>query len=866
MTSSRLAAGARVGPYEIQALLGRGGMGEVYRARDERLSRDVALKVLHTDLAADSERVRRFEQEARGAGALNHPNILAVYDTGESGGSPYIVTELLQGRTLRELLAAGTLGVRKAVEHAAQVARGLAAAHERGIVHRDLKPENLFLTRDGLVKILDFGIAKLGPTGELNAKAETYTFPNTSSGTMLGTMGYMSPEQARGLPADHRSDIFSLGAVLFEMLTGRRAFKGKTPADTLSAILGEDPAAEITAGVDLPAGLLKVVRRCLEKAPEDRFQSARDLAFALEVFAGETKDVALPAEGVPLHRRLAWGGLGLAAGAAVAWVAFLALRDPGPAAPPATFQRLTFRVGNVLSARFAPDGQTIIYSAAWGSQPSEVFSTRTTSRESRALGITDAKLLAVSSKDEMALLLHPELVTWDSYQGTLARVSIGGGAPREVAEDVLEADWSPDGQQLAVVQVTDDGVQLQFPPGRVLYAPTAPRWISFPRFSPRGDRIAFFEHPVALDTHADLRVVDLQGHVQTLAEGYTTGGSLAWSADGREVWLSASRTGGPQQQIHAVALDGRERVAAEGPAALSLADVSPQGQMLVVRITWWTEVRARAKGAREEAELPAADLSFLSDLADDGQRVLGTDVGQGSGPNYRFYVQGTDGSAPIWLGEGDGQALSPDGRFALALLTRASPPQLVVVPTGAGEARVLEPGPLTEYRRAVWDPTGRRVVICGGEREGERRLYVQEVGGGPPRPVSPVGVELLKIGRPVSPDGTRVVASGPDGVPALYPLSGGDPVEIPGVGEADVPLCFTPDGREMFVARYGETPPLVERVDVATGRARPWTGMRRGRPSGLTGQYGVLVTPDGASYAYSYTRTLKDLYLVTGLK
>ena len=315
MTSSRLVTGARVGPYEALALIGRGGMGEVYRARDVRLSRDVALKVLHAEIASDSERVRRFEQEAKAASALNHPNILAVYDTGENEGSPYIVTELLEGQTLRERLVLGGLGARKAVEYAAQVARGLAAAHERGIVHRDLKPENLFVTRDGLVKILDFGVAKLGRPGEeaLGMRAETVS--DTSPGTVLGTMGYMSPEQARGLVADHRSDVFSLGAVLFEMLTGKRAFKGTTPADTLSAILREDPTERFTAGSELPAGVLRVVRRCLEKAPDDRFQSARDLALALEGTAAEPKEVAQ--DGVPhLSRpraRMVAGRLGVRA-------------------------------------------------------------------------------------------------------------------------------------------------------------------------------------------------------------------------------------------------------------------------------------------------------------------------------------------------------------------------------------------------------------------------------------------------------------------------------------------------------------------------------------------------------------------------
>jgi hypothetical protein len=341
---------------------------------------------------------------------------------------------------------------------------------------------------------------------------------------------------------------------------------------------------------------------------------------------------------------------------------------------------------------------------------------------------------------------------------------------------------------------------------------------------------------------------------------------MTWSPDGQGIWLTAARTGGNPQEMRLVTLAGRERVSGEVPGGQELLDVSRSGDMLIARQTNWTEVHARGKGATDEAELPAANLSYLSDLSDDGARVLGTDIGEGVGPNYRSYVQGTDGSAPVWLGEGDGQALSPDGRSALALLLNNSPQQLVVVPTGAGETRVLEPGPVTRYERAVWDPTGRRVVFSGAEGEGEMRLYVQDVDGGLPRPVGPPGVRLLKVGRPVSPDGTRVVAAGPDGVPALYPLAVGDPLFVHGLGETDVPLCFTPDGRELFVARYDEMPPRIERVEIASGHTHPWAGMRRARPSGLIGQYTVLVTPDGASYAYCYTRAMRDLYLVRGVK
>jgi hypothetical protein len=841
-------------------------MGEVYRARDVRLSRDVALKVLHADIASDPARLRRFEQEAKAAGALNHPNIVAVYDTGECEGSPYIVSELLEGETLRERLARGGLGLRKSVEYAVQIARGLAAAHDRGIVHRDLKPENLLLTRDGLVKILDFGIAKLGRYEE-SLGTEVQTMSATSPGTVLGTVGYMSPEQARALPVDHRSDIFSLGAVLFETLTGQRAFKGATPADTLSAILREDPTGGVSAGPEVPAGLLRVVRRCLEKAPEDRFQSARDLAFALEGAVGETGELTSPSRSA-LRRwwlRRSW----IVAASVLVLAGFVlwkgrSLASGGETVPP-TFKRLTFRLGNVRAARFAPDGETILYSAEWGSQSGEVFSTRTTSRGSRALGIADALLLAVSSKEEMALLLRPQLVTWEVHLGTLARAPMAGGTPREVLEDVVDADWSPDGRELAVVQSLESGVQIQFPVGHLLYKPQAPHWIGHLRVSPSGRQIAFVEHSVEGDIHGDLKLVDLRGRVTTLAAGYTSVAGMAWCADGSEVWLTASRTGGESQQIHVVGLSGHERVAAEVPVGLILLDSSRKGDLLVARGTTWTEVRARRQGAVEEVELAAANLSFLSDLSSDGSRMLGTDIGEGSGPNYALYVQGTDGSAPVWLGEGDGQALSPDGRYALALLRNGSPQQLVVVPTGAGETRVLEPGPVTRYERAVWDPLGRQVVFTGAEREGEPRLYVQELGG-PPRVVGPVGVRLLRQGRPVSPDGTRVVAAGPDGIPALHPLAGGDALTVPGLKDDDVPLCFTPDGRELLVARYRETPPLIARVEIASGRTRPWTGMRRTTPSGLVGDYTVLVTPDGASYAYSYTRSMRDLFLVIGQK
>jgi Tol biopolymer transport system component len=863
------AAGAMVGPYKVLALLGEGGMGQVYRARDERLSRDVALKVVHADLAQNPERIRRFEQEARAAGVLNHPNIVAIYDTGQSEGSPYIVSELLQGETLRERMATSSLGTRKAVEYAVQIVRGLAAAHEKGIVHRDLKPENLFLTSDGLVKILDFGIAKLGRPGEEKAETEVETLSaGTTPGTMLGTVGYMSPEQVRGQAAGPRSDIFSFGVVLFEMLTGQRAFRGATAADTLSAILREHPTEAPETATRLPSRLLRVVRRCLEKAPEDRFQTARDLAFALEGAVTETGPEPGPTPQAPRGRRWSRPGPWIAAALALAVAAAFWLgRGSAPRPQPPSFQRLTFRVGRADSARFAPDGETIVYGAEWGASPSELFMTRPTAPRSRALGLHDAAILAISSQEEMAILLRPQVQSFFTTEGTLARVPLAGGTPREVLEGVLSADWSPDGRELAVVHVVGDRYRLEYPIGHVLYEPEPPVWMNDVSMSADGRRLAFVEHPVARDTSGSVCVIGLGEPRRVLASGFAAVQLAHWSPRGEEVWFTGSDKSGETQRIYAVTRGGRLRIVYEQAGPLQLLDLSKEGQALLARGTAWTEIRARARGAEEEIELPAAELSFLSDLSDDGSEVVGTDEGTGAGSNFSFYVQKTDGSPPVWLGEGDGQALSPDGRLVLVRLVQTRPQQLVLVPTGAGETRTLEPGPIVRYTRAVWDPSGRRVVIAGADASDAERLYVQDVGGGPPTAVTDEGVTLASLGRPVSPDGRRVAARDPDGNPALYSLAGGPPAPVPGLDDYDdVPLCWTPDGRELIVAHYEETPVRVEYVEVASGRTRPWKGPRRSLTTGQLGQTRLLVTPDGESYAYGSYRRMSDLYLSSPLR
>ncbi len=444
-----LPAGTKLGPYEIVTPLGAGGMGEVYRARDAKLGREVAIKVLPAHLAGDAHAIERLEREARVLASASHPNIIAIFDFGSSDGLIYVVMELLDGHTLRALLGDGALPVRRTVDYAIQIAQGLGAAHDRGIVHRDLKPENLFVTRDGHVKILDFGLAR---QHVLLGADETTLAQQTEPGTVLGTVGYMAPEQVQGKPADARSDIFAFGAVLYEMLSGRRAFKGQSAAETMHAILRDDPPDLLESVKSLPPALHRIVGHCLEKSPDLRFQSARDVAFNLEsvstLSSGSRGDalagVPRPDAGAPPPLP-SWPR----ARSPVVWPSG---RSRGRRQSLPSYRRLTFDSGTVGRARFAPDGQTIIYSAAWRGEPCEIFTTRLDSRESRPLGLGHAALVAVSSAGELLVGLDAD---W-TYGMTLGRVPLAGGAPRATIENGSFADWSSDGADLAVVRLVDN--------------------------------------------------------------------------------------------------------------------------------------------------------------------------------------------------------------------------------------------------------------------------------------------------------------------------------------------------------------------------------------------------------------------------
>jgi eukaryotic-like serine/threonine-protein kinase len=859
-----LQTGVKLGPYEIVSPLGAGGMGEVYRARDSRLERDVAVKVLPASFASDADRLRRFEQEARAVAALNHPNILAVYDIGSHEDSPYLVSELLEGETLRERLGGGALPARKVIDYAVQAAHGLAAAHEKGIVHRDLKPENVFVTRDGRVKILDFGLAKLTNTDAVADSASlAATSPSmTDPGMVLGTVGYMSPEQVRGKPADRRSDIFSLGAILYEMLSGHRAFRRESSIETLNAILKEEPPDLSTASPNISPALERVVNHCLEKSPEQRFQSASDLAFNLEAISGvSTASQAQKAIALGPSRKWLWlvvGAVFLLASYAA--VFYLGKQTSSFSSP--SFQRLAFRRGTVSSARFTSDGQTILYGASFGASPLHLFSTRPDSPESRSVGLPDKiELMSISSTGELAVLLNANpFVGAFQEVGTLARVPLAGGAPREILDKVTWADWGPDGKQLAVVHPVDSKDTLEYPLGKVLYQTQG--WIGDPRVSPDGGMVAFIDHPIFNDDEGTVAVVDLKGKKKTLTTNWVSVRGLAWSPSAKEVWFTASSLGA-NRALWGVTLSGKVRLVYRVDGSLHLMDTAPSGKVLLVDENERYEMIGRAAAQKEDRDLSWFDWSLVGDLSSDGKTALFTEGGEGGGPSYSVYMRNLDGSAAVKLGDGAGMAISPDGKWVLSGDPHKLPEQIVLLPTGAGEERQITHDSIN-HSGAGWFPDGKSIILEGNESGHGPRLYEQDLNGGSPRALTPEG--FVSNTHAVSPDGKQFYARRiSDREWMMFPATGGEPHPIAGADKNDSIIQWTPDGKSLYVADFGN-PAKVFKLNLATGKREPWKDLTPSDPAGVGGIAPIHITPDGKSYVYSLYRDLCDLYLVKGLK
>jgi Tol biopolymer transport system component len=829
-----LATGARLGPYEIVAPLGAGGMGEVYRAHDERLDREVAIKVLPSEVLHHTDRLRRFEQEARAAAALNHPNVTAVFDVGIESGVPYVVSELLDGSTLDGLLLKGRLSLRRALNFGAQIAYGLSAAHEKGIVHRDLKPSNIFVTSQDRIKILDFGLAKLtAPSTEGMSNTTLPASPETMPGVVMGTVGYMAPEQVNGDAADHRADIFALGVVLYEMLSGRRAFSGTSAVAIMSAILVSDPPP-LPANI-APPHVDRLIHRCLEKSPGQRFQAASDVAFALEALQQSSgTSVALVV---------------LGAGAA------LSLRRPAPKV--LEFQPLTFDRWPVMNARFMPDGQTVVFSATPAATTPNLYLISPDAEGPRELGITDAQLLAVSSRGELAVIENAVHLGQRLYKGTLARMTIGS-SPRALAEDVREADWAPDGEGLAIVRDLGNGRdRLEYPEGTQLYE--ASGYLSDPRVSPDGNSVAFFEHQWRWDDRGWVKVVDRSRHVTTVTSELWGVQGLAWSADGTRVVFSGNQSGGTIMQPWSASVTGSEpmRPVFGVPGRFIVHDVSRDGRWLGVREDLSLGVRAKLPDAAAERDLSWLGSSGARNMSPDGRWLLMVDVGARSGPDYGVVLRRTDGAQTIRLGEGSAQRLSPDGKWAAAII--ASPSHVVVYPTGSGKPVPLNAGPIDRVTSAEWFPDGRELLVCGSEPSRPPRCYRQGVSGSPPVPITPEGVVAS-----LAPDGRTLLVTRQDGAVERTAIDGRQAVAVPGLRSSDSIIAWSRDSSAVYVQKSPDVPVRVERIDLATS-AR--TTAREIAPEGVGPITTLYVTDwidDGRGFVYNYTTQPSTLFVVKG--
>ncbi len=879
--------GRTISHYRILEKLGGGGMGVVYKAEDTRLHRIVALKFLPDDTAQDPAALERFRREAQTASALNHPNICTIYDIAEEGSAAYIAMEFIEGQTLKHRMETKVMRVSEILDVAISVADALAAAHARGIIHRDIKPANIFMSRTGQTKVLDFGLAKYASeqqfAQDLNNSMPTAPDPKllTSPGSALGTVSYMSPEQAMGEELDGRTDLFSLGIVLYEMATGRQPFSGTTTAAVFDSILHRQPISPVKINAQLPARLEEILNKALEKDAKLRYQSASDFRVDLQRLKRET-DSHASSLASPALPEAAQGSASAQVPAAqagkapVRWRTFIGLpfvilalmaaaywagKREGLSASitPPTYHQLTFRGGTIRMARFAPDGKTIVYSAAWEGNPVELYTTRPESPESRPFGLSKAEVLSISVDGEMAVLLRSHNVDPYINEGTLGRVPLGGGAPREVLEHVQWADWSPDGTNFAVVRDMEGQSRLEYPIGKVLYETGG--WISHPRVSPNGNMVAFIEHPVRRDDAGSIAIVDLSGKKKTLSTGWETAWGLGWSPSGKEVWFSSTRVG-YGRYLSAVNMSGRERLLAREPGTLTLQDVARDGRVLVTRDVPRVGMVGTTPGSSKERDLSWMDWSAPKDLSLDGKILLFTESGEAGGENYAAYLRQTDGSPAVRLGDGNGFALSPDTKWVIGGLPQP-PVQLFLIPTGAGEQRALTKDNIN-HLWVRWFPDGKHMLFGGDEPGKGVRLYVQDTSGGPPRAITPEGVNASLFA--ISPDGKQVACVGPDQKPSQVSVDGGELHPIPGLDVGEAPIAWSADGRSIFAYYLGEVPTEVFKVDLANRRRQPWKKLVPPDVSGVTDISAILITPDGNNYVYEYGRTLSDLYLVKDVK
>ncbi|HKI86868.1 MAG TPA: protein kinase, partial [Thermoanaerobaculia bacterium] len=716
--------GAQLGPYEILSALGAGGMGEVYRARDTRLDREVAVKVLPEHLSANPEIRARFEREARAVSSLNHPHICTLFDVGRDGNTDYLVMELVEGESLADRLARGPLAFPEVLRLGVQICGALTRAHRSGIIHRDLKPGNIMLSKGG-AKLMDFGLARNAIRTEAGegsasrlAQSPTIAQPLTAEGSLVGTFQYMAPEQLEGKETDERSDVWALGCVLYEMATGSRAFEGSSQASLIASIMGQPVRALKELAPASPPALDRLIQACLAKDPEERVQTAHDVGLQLQWLQSEGESGTQPGAASTVAARRGprwalWAAVVLVVLAASTTAFVLGRQDrPSREATEVQYHRKTYRKQAIFTARFMPDGKTIVLSSALEGNRTQLYIIRPEYPAPQPLGPENVHLLAISSRGELAVLVNASYSGHHRlFSGTLARMPIEGAAPREVLEGVREADWSPDGTQLAIIHEVDGKDRLEYPVGKVLYESAG--YLSDLRVSRDGERVAFMEHPGRWDDRGSVKLVDREGHARELSSGYWGMEGLAWSQDGAAVFFSAT-TNGSDFSVYRVGLRGDAKLVRQSAGLLTIHDIAANGTWLATRDDY--PFRIMFKGASDEQ---ASDISWLDGsvaprLSADAKSVVFCDQAEDGGPNYGVTLRSAEGGAIVRLGEGIAQQFSKDGKSVLAVVP-STPPRIMRYPVGAGQPVRLDHGEFENIGQAQWMPGEDEMLVSGNQ-------------------------------------------------------------------------------------------------------------------------------------------------------
>jgi Tol biopolymer transport system component len=721
----------------------------------------------------------------------------------------------------------------------------------------DLKP-GYHRPKDGYVKVLDFGLAR--QVGGRRDSSELPTQAGTAPGTVMGTVGYMSPEQAAGRPVDFRSDQFSLGSMIYEMATGKRAFDRASSAETLTAIIREEPEPISAVNARAPAPLRWIVERCLAKDPEDRFASTKDLARDFKSLRDHLTETSASLQSgavaaIPIGRVRSLKRRAIAASAAagiLAAVLLAVLLRPRQAASSPVFHRLTFQRGAIWGARFTPDGGSIVYGAAWDGNPSRLFSVRA---DNLLLLPLDLPRPISSALKQSEIASRARSRSPLSDQGTLASAPLSADLRANESGVVYRLTPTAKG---SVVRDVGGRADLFYPEDHLLYASQG--WASHPRFSPDGRWIAFLDHSSAGDG-GSVVLVSADGRTRkTLATGFSTVQGLAWRPDGTEIWFTGTAEGNARS-LCAVTPAGKMRILHRVPATLTLYDIASDGRVLVEQEDQRASVFALAPGESRERELSALDWSGLNGLSPDGRLVSFDESGEGGGDTGRAYIRRTDGSAPTLLGSGGSGGFSADGAWMAGYGLDGA--KITIFPIGAGKQRLVQP-PLVNIVTPQFAGSADRLVARASEKGHNPRYFTIDATTGAFHPISEEGIPYSSY-TPTSPDGMRVLGLAPNYRPTLFPLSGGAPVPVPGGQPREYPAGWSTDGSAVYVYRRGGSSNPVYRVDLATGKRELWKTITAPIQSESLNRP-VIVVMDGKSYAYGVTRILSTLYLVDGLK